>query len=178
MSGVCGAHRLDKVENPLADRRIGNPIIGPDQLQRFPPAEGIVAKRILRFRGAARTPIRQPTETRGQAVGHVVEKEADRDVENPRQIEQARRANPIDAAFILLHLLEGQSQSFAKPLLAHAQQGAAEANAGPHMHIDWTGTAFSFTAQYLFRHSHAWYPFPVGLPISRPRLSHYRRFVA
>ncbi len=41
---------------------------------------------------------------------HFLEEELDRHVEYPRQIEKPARPNPVRAAFVLLHLLEGQAE--------------------------------------------------------------------
>ena len=77
----------------------------------------------------------------GQLLGHVVEEEGDGHVEHAGKVEQAGGADAVDAALILLDLLEGQAERFAKLLLGHAQQGAAQPDAGADMGVDraWPG---------------------------------------
>src|SRR6185437_16192293 len=146
-SGFRWTHRLDQVEDPLSNRRIGNPVIGADELKRFAAAERVVAERILMI-GLPGWPAGwYATEIAGQRIGHVIEEEADRHVQHAGQIEQARCSDPIYATLIFLHLLERQAEGFAEPLLAHAQQGPAETDTRANMHIYGTRATFPVVSQ-------------------------------
>ena len=71
----------------------------------------------------------------------VVEEERHRHVQDPAELEQPRRPDPVDAALVFLHLLEGQAEQLAQPLLAHAEQGAPQPQPLADMHIDRVGLA-------------------------------------
>ncbi len=98
-------------------------------------------KRVREAKAAPRThAARLAAMGAGQGFRHVVEEEADRHVQHPRQVEQPRGAHPVHAALVFLHLLEGQAQRLAQPLLRQAHQGAAQADAAADMGIDGAGS--------------------------------------
>ena len=65
-----------------------------------------------------------PSEARAYAV---IEK-VDRHIQDARDLEQAPGADPVDAFFVFLHLLEGEPQKIAQFFLAHADQHAPDAH--------------------------------------------------
>jgi hypothetical protein len=54
---------------------------------------------------------------------------------------QAARPDPVGAAFILLHLLEGKPKSLSKFFLAHPQHRPALSHPAPDVDIDRLGSA-------------------------------------
>ena len=73
-----------------------------------------------------------------------------------REIEQPARADPVHAALILLDLLEGQAEGFAKLFLAHAKKRATQPHASADMDIDRARAMFAFHPFYglIVRHQH------------------------
>ena len=116
---------------------------------RRAPAPGSRACRAAGSRGRRRTRTRRPSSARPGAssirarrvaVRHVVEEERDRHVQDLAELVQPRRADPVDAALVLLDLLEGQARAAdAEPLLAHAEQRAPQAQPAADVHVDRIG---------------------------------------
>ena len=91
-----------------------------------------------------------------QFGGHVVEEEADRHVQDAGEVEQPARADPVHAALILLDLLEGQAQGFAKLFLAHAKKRATQPHPRADMDIDRARAMLAFNPLHclIVRHCH------------------------
>src|SRR3546814_20292744 len=102
-------------------------------------------------------------------VGHLVEEEVDGHVEHPRQVEQSARADPVSAAFVLLHLLKGEADGLSELFLAHTEQRPPQADPAAHMNIYRIGTAFSTVTR---RHAVSRHP-QIGRASCRERVCQY-----
>src|SRR4051812_49133692 len=132
---VSGGEALYQLENLPAQFQIGNPRIGGDKLRRFGACKVRRRRRcVLRetIRPSRRL-LRQPFIKVWQA-----------DTEDARNLEQSARADAVGAAFVLLNLLESDSQHFTKSFLTKPQQIASRADAPSHMRV--------YSIRLFFRH--------------------------
>src|SRR3546814_205181 len=131
--------RLGHLAQTLTHARLADLIIGAHQLQRL-----ALDHRNELLLGQRAPPARVLRRRAGRhLVGHLVEEEVDGHVEHPRQVEQSARADPVSAAFVLLHLLKGEADGLSELFLAHTEQRPPQADPAAHMNIYRIGTAFS-----------------------------------
>src|SRR3546814_7944641 len=71
---------------------------------------------------------------------------------------QPARADPVGAALVLLHLLEGEADRLAELLLAHAAQRPPQPHPAADMNIDRIGPAFPAVLRRhaVSRHPHSY----------------------
>ena len=72
-------------------------------------------------------------------VPHAVIEEVDRHAQDARDLEQPSRADPVDAFFVFLHLLEGEPEKIAQLFLAHADQHAPDAHTVSNLRVNGIG---------------------------------------
>ena len=122
-------NELNELMRAPAIPRIGNAVIGLDQFKR------LTSSHPVRFAacdlGAAHT-----RWTVRHLLGHLVEEERYRHVENLGELKKPACADPIGASLVLLNLLEGDPHGLPKCCLAHAQQRAAQTNSAADMRIN------------------------------------------
>jgi len=117
----------------LAKILIADPIIGADEFQGLAPDHNVTGQR--GFTGFFRLD-RRGMSRGNQLWRHVVEKEADRHVEDPAEIVEGAGTDPVHAALVFLNLLEAETEHIPERSLADAKQGAADAQPSADMPID------------------------------------------
>jgi len=139
----CGK-RLGQFEKPFANGGFLNPVIGPDQFQRFAFGHRIAA--LVDFHIVIRT---------GRMVfGEILKEVGNRNIKYAAQVVETARADAVGAAFVFLDLLKGQPDGFAELFLAEAEQRPALANLSADVDINrmWFARNSGFNA-YVFHNS-------------------------